>query len=218
MAPFSSLFDFVAHHGLQQHGDDAIESSSSHSTFAVDPIKNMKRPLSEQTASAPAPQVPRRTKSVTFFASVKVQLIENVDQYSAEERASSWFTRSEFDAMKRERRATVKVMEQQAEIDDGQHYFRGLEFKTKKGSQLKQWNMMEATLAVLDEQMQPHEHSAEAETAIAQVYSLVVADSREAAAERGQHDQRVSLEALSSTTTAMDVSPRMPRRLSCRAA
>jgi hypothetical protein len=220
MAPFSSLFDIVTHHhhrrGVRDEMDPSSLSldsscSSSDSTFAVEP---MKKPLSEQI---------RSKHKVSFYNSVHVQFIESVDQYSDEEKASSWYTRQDFENMKKDRRATVKVMEDgNVKVDDGQHYFRGVENKTRKGSQCKQWNMVEAAMVVFDEQQMNHTYhrKEDATQAIANAYRSVVAHTREAAAERGLHDQRAALESWTSAVVLSNESLNTPapRRLSCRAA
>lgn len=233
MAPFSSLFDFVTHQHHHHGGVRVVvdpsslsldsSSSSSHSTFAVEP---MKKPLSEQLV------VDQRNEDdecsqrccskpkVSFYHSVKVQFIDGIKDYNDDEKSASWYTKIEFENMKRDRRATVRVMEDgNPNVDDGQHYFRGVENKTRRGTRRKQWNMVEATMVVLDEQQLVHRH-ANASQAIAEAYSAVVAHAREDAAKRGLHDQRAALEAWTTPVALSNesIGTQMPRRLSCRAA
>ena len=233
MPPFSSFFDFVSHHSDHHHrhhlvsdDDDScsdmdISSSSIHSTFST-LTSSMKRPL-------PSSKKDTR-KKVSFFDSVKVQLIEPVDDYSAEERSSCWYDRDELNAMKHDRRETVKVMEEyNFTVDDSLHYFRGLEFKTRRGAQQKQWNIVESSMEVFDEQMHQINTmgSIVDQEAIAQAYRSVTTHSMVAAIERGLFDQKVAFDTsiVSKDTTTgvavacVDTTPRMPpRRLSCRAA
>ncbi|KAL3920088.1 MAG: hypothetical protein SGILL_003435 [Bacillariaceae sp.] len=194
----------------------------------------MKRPLCEDAESSSSIAsstdacsrnvVP--SKRVSFFASVKVQFVECLDEYSQEEKVASWFNREDFDQFKRDRRSTVKVMDQgNRQVDDGHHYFRGVEAKTRIGSQRKQWNMIEASMVVFDEQMHHQQYPIDSETtvqAIAASYSSVVADARAAAAERGLHDQHAALDAcvarLIFPADSESTPTRMQRRLSCRAA
>jgi hypothetical protein len=164
------------------------------------------------------------TRRVSFFGSVKVQFIECLDEYTAEEKKASWFDKEEFLTFRRDRRETVKCLEQgNSHVDDGEYYFRGLEGKTRKGSQRKQFNMVESSLVVFDEQMYHQQHgesySTTAAQSIAEAYSAVTAEARAVARERGLHDQRAALEAFVPPvvlpSTQVDA---MPRRLSCRAA
>ena len=195
MARFSSLFDFMAHH--QQNGADASSSSSSESTLVAEPIEGMKRPLSEEADMSSTNIAATTSRRVSFFGSVKVQFIECLEEYTADERNACWFDRDEFDQFKRERRSTVKKMEREDDrIDDGQHYFRGVEGKTREGSQRKQWNIMEASMAVFDEQY-CHQLQGDKDTitlAIAEAYAEVSCDARAIARERGEYDQQAALE------------------------
>lgn len=212
MAPFSALFDFVTHHHshrYDRHGmvhvivdpaasnasSSGVDNSSTHSTFAVDTIGEKRRPLSEECPSFKStPERPR----VSFYHSVRVQLIESLDEYSDDEKAASWYSGVDYDGFKNERKATVDIMESgQPQIDNGQHYFRGAEFKTRKGQQRKQWNVMEASMVVFDEQqiISPSVSKQELVQLIADAYSEVVAESRMAAIERGLFDRRAASEA-----------------------
>ncbi len=222
MAPFSSLFDFVAHHRHHLSTD----SSSSHSTFAVDSVNSgMKRPISEEveetsSSSSSTSTCSSSSRKVCFFGSVKVLLIQSLDDYTDEEKAATWFCREEFDEMKRERRATIKLMERGYRgVDDGLHYFRGFESKTRQGIQYKQWNIMESHMAVFEQQTALQQQSScQKEQAIARAYSAIAAHSITEAAQRGLQDQRAALESLILLTDGTDTTPRMPRRLSCQAA
>jgi hypothetical protein len=114
-------------------------------------------------------------------------------------------------------------------IDDSRHYFRGLEYKTRRGSQQKQWNMVESSMAVFDEQM--HQVNTMGaivdDESISKAYRSVTAQSMAAAIERGLFDQKAALDTATSIAMSLeqdddgvlDVTPQMPpRRLSCRAA
>jgi hypothetical protein len=228
MAPFSSLLDFVTHKNHHHAGSVRVvvnssslsldtSSSFSHSTFSVEP---MNKPLSEQL-EAKDDESQRVNQRVSFYHSVRVQFVEGVDGYSFDEKRATWYCKQEFESMKRDRRATVKVMEDgNPNVDNDQHYFRGVENKTRRGSQAKQWNMVEAAMAVFDEQ-QVFYHG-NASQAIADAYSAAVAHTSAEAAKRGLHDQRAALESWKDPATlsceSFSAQNQMPRRLSCRAA
>jgi hypothetical protein len=196
----------------------SLDSSSlSHSTFSVEP---MNKPLSEQLEEKDY-QWRSLKQKVSFYHSVRVQFVEGVDDYSFDEKRSTWYNKQEFESMKRDRRTTLKVMENgNPNVDDDQHYFRGVENKTRKGSQTKQWNMVEGVMAVFDEQ-QVH-HNVDTHQAIADAYGAAVAHTSREAAERGLHDQRAALESwkdpVSLSCENISAQNQMPRRLSCRAA
>eukprot|EP00539_Tryblionella_compressa_P015390 CAMPEP_0178853798 /NCGR_PEP_ID=MMETSP0746-20121128/22448_1 /TAXON_ID=913974 /ORGANISM="Nitzschia punctata, Strain CCMP561" /LENGTH=212 /DNA_ID=CAMNT_0020519655 /DNA_START=305 /DNA_END=943 /DNA_ORIENTATION=- len=178
MPPFSAFFDFVAHH--HHHHDDqssVMDSSSSHSTFSVEgALPSCKRPLSPK---------PTESRKVSFFGSVRVQLIAGLDEFTEEEKAAAWYNRQDFDEIKRDRRATVKTMEQvNPRVDDAQQCYRGLEFKTRQGSKLKQWNVMESAMVVFDEQIQQMAAGRNDPEALSKAYHAATADSALAAAER----------------------------------
>lgn len=241
MAPFSALFDLVTHHHHHRRDVAAVvdeadpsslmsldsssfssSSSDSNSTVALEPIH---KPLSEQVSAerdGKSSSTNSIKRKVDFYHSVRVQFVEGVDDYSEEEKASTWYTRQEFDCLKKDRRATVKVIEGgQPTVDDNQHYFRGVESKTRKGSQRKQWNMVEAAMVVFDEQQMNYvacRCPRDAADAIADSYREAVAPSRAAAIERGMYDQRAALESTTVGLSSESLSTKVPRRLFNRAA
>jgi hypothetical protein len=231
MPPFSSFFDFVSHHNdRQQHivTDDEMDmstssSSSDRSTFTA-LTSSMKSPLSPTTTKS-------ERRKVSFFNSVKVQLIESLEEYTAEEKSSCWFNRREFEEMKRDRRATVKVMESgDRTVDDARHYFRGLEYKTRRGLQRKQWNIVESSTVVFDEQMHQVNTmgSVVDDETISKAYRSATAHSAAAAIERGLFDRKAALDCNTPISSmdvdddnSVDIAPQMPPRrlsLSCHAA
>lgn len=237
MLPFSALFDFVTHHHHRRDADAVVDemdpsslsldsssssSSDSNSTVALEPIH---KPLSDQVIaerddkSSSTNSIKRK---VDFYHSARVQFVEGVDDYSEEEKKSTWYTRQEFDDLKKDRRATVKVMEGgNPTVDDGHHYFRGVESKTRKGSQRKQWNVVEAAMVVFDEQQMSHiacRDPDDASDAIANAYREAVTHSQAAAIERGLFDQRAALESTTVGLSSESLTTKVPRRLSCRAA
>jgi hypothetical protein len=202
-----------------------MDVSSSHgSTFDVDCTVDSgctKRPLAISEG--------RSFRRVNFVESVSVYLIEPASEFSEDEKAAAFFSRQDFEDMRNGRRDTVKVMEQFNElVDDAHHYYRGLEFKTREGSRRRQWNIVDAAMAVFDEQMmQLNGHYCSTSThervgpeSIAKAYMACTASSRTAAAERGLHDQRVALESITAVPTAGSqlLGCIFPRRQSFRAA
>jgi hypothetical protein len=137
--------------------------------------------------------------------------------FSAEEKAASWMTQEAYNVSRAERKRTVKIMERgNPFVNDGQHYFRGLEAKTREGSRRKQFNSIDASIAVLDEQSQQDQTGSSDLEAISIVYIGCSSHCLEHAVERGAVDQRAALESVSIAGPA--VSRSQPRRLSCRAA
>jgi hypothetical protein len=159
----------------------------------------MNKPLSEHDKELDN-ESHRNKQRVSFYNSVQVQFVERVEDYSFDETRATWYSTEEFESMKRDRRATAKVMEDgNPDIDDDQHYFRGVENKTRRGSRAKQWNMVEAAMAVFDEQQAIYHTNAS--QAIATAYSAAVAHASTEAAKRGLHDQRAALESWNEQVT-----------------
>lgn len=153
------------------------QSSSSHSTFDVNvpSASSSKRPLSCTTSSSSisnaATDITTTTTSASTSAAVSVDrrrcrhsvsfndnasVVPTVHHFdfSINEREQCWFTREEFYEMRLKRKETIRFMEKiDRNVDDDHHYFRGLEFKTREGSRLKQWNVMESCMVVIDEQL-----------------------------------------------------------------
>ena len=122
--------------------------------------------------------------------------------------------------MKVERKSTIKLMEQgddggDLQINDGQSYYRGLETKTREGQRRKQFNVVDASMSVFEEQMQQENDGVNNQERIAQLYIESSKHCLTAAYERGMIDQKAALEAF---MPAMQQQQRQPRRLSCQAA
>ena len=182
--PPLSLFDITT--GLEYATIDDVAIANSINNASL-----KKRTLNDivLTTSDTDKQRRRRRKVVSFQGTAQVRMIHGMDDYTEEEKAAVWFTPYERQEMKKERRDTVKIMERvNYYVDDEQHYFRGLEFKTREGFRRKQWNIMESAMVVFDEQMtyariDPTE-------AISKAYMINSIGSRVAATERAHHDRR----------------------------
>lgn len=177
-------------------------SSSSHSTFEVNESFR-KGPLQRSQGTPSTARPSDKIRRVSFQTTAKIYTIESVDDYSEEERTAAWLTQNEMKEMKQERKATVKIMEKlNCLIDDEQHYFRGLEFKTREGFRRKQWNIIEAAMVVFDEQIDVIQHSQnngtsspcseEVDEAISEAYKSCTMGSLAAATERARHDRKAA--------------------------
>jgi hypothetical protein len=178
--------------------------SSSHSTVSANATP--RKPLS-----------PAANRTVTFSEEVGVRGTINNEEYTREEKIATWLTGQEFDAMKAERRSTVKVMERiNLSVDDGQHSFRGLEFRTREGSRRRQFNQVDATMAVMDEQDAQLQCGINDPERLAHVYIICSSHCQDNAHERALNDQRAALESVAIAAPALCQKPQ--RRLSCHAA
>ena len=197
MPPLSHLFDEATRHACN-------DVSSSHSSFTA-------------VASSKSPISPEKSRTVSFVISVQVFDHIHRNEYSAEEKKSCRFVQENYNEMRAERNITVKLMERgQPMVNDGQQYYRGLESKTREGSRRKQFNAVDASMTVLDEQSQQAQLGVRDPEAISKLCIACTAHCVAKAQERGLTDQSAALESLS--VAAPCVSQRQPRRLSCQAA
>lgn len=87
-----------------------------------------------------------------------------------------------------------------SKIDDGNvHCFRGLETKTRDGSRRKQFNVVDAVMAVLDEQGMQDEHGVSDPERISDVYVSCNSHCLEAAMQRGLSDEKAAIAAWSAS-------------------
>jgi hypothetical protein len=199
--PPRSIFDASPHRVCN-------DVSSSNSTFSA--VTSAKSPISPP-ASKP------RTLSFRDQAEVKDTI--HCSEYTEEEKAASWFNSDDYTRMRVERKTTVRLMERgDPLVNDGRHYYRGLEGKTREGSCRKQFNSIDASLAVLDEQNRLAQLGASAAAEVlSKIYISCTAHCIASAHERGLVDQRAALESVS--IAVPPASRRLqPRRLSCQAA
>ena len=178
--------------------------SSSHSTVSAN--ATVRKPLS-----------PAANRTVTFSEEVCVRKTINNEDYAREEKLATWSTVQEFDEMKAARRSTVNIMERRnPSVDDGQHCFRGLEFRTREGSRRRQFNQVDAAMAVMDEQEAQLQSGINDPEKLAHVYIICSSHCQDNAHERALNDQRAALESVSVAAPTLYQKPR--RRLSCHAA
>lgn len=152
----------------------------------------------------------------------------HIRDFTMDERDDCWFSRQEYHEIRTHRKETVEVMEDvNLRIDNGQYYFRGLESKTRDQCRRKQWNIVECSVVVLDEQarlqqlhqeQQQQQHLAASHgvpfktkktmpdaEAIARAYMTCAESSRLAAMERGVFDQWAASKSVSTTVVSSPV-------------
>lgn len=181
MPPYSAYFDEPS--SALPYDDDSSSSSSSNCTtvpadsVAATPMSRNKTIDGLTVVSSPAVNKQRRKrvkkskrrsaasvrKSVSFQDYVTLRNTIHRNDYTPEEKAATWINGEEFASMKEVRKQTLKIMSRAERAgatsyknygDDEDFCTRGLESKTRMGSRRKKFNMLEATMAVLDEQLE----------------------------------------------------------------
>ena len=96
----------------------------------------------------------RKGRCVTFGPLVRLKEIQHVNDLPDEEIRNTWYTPEEYAAMKTEIKVTL-VLAEMGELfgeESAQYCMRGLECRTKRGSQLRKTNRLNSIEAVLYEQ------------------------------------------------------------------
>ena len=103
---------------------------------------------------APRPVSPIAKMNVRFnFAANEVFPTIHLYDYTQSEFDNTWYSDDEYDAIKKELIATVKLMNKGKKIrETNTETCRGLEIRTKHGYRIRQYNKRAAMEAVLDEQ------------------------------------------------------------------
>jgi hypothetical protein len=201
--PPRSIFDASPHRVCN-------DVSSSNSTFSA--VTSAKSPISPPAS---------KSRTLSFKDHAEVRDTIHCSDYTEEEKAASWFNAGDYNQMRAERKTTVRLMERgDPFVSDGRHYYRGLEGKTREGSCRKQFNSIDASLAVLDEQNRLAElgvSAAAASEALSKIYISCSTHCIASAHERGLVDQRAALESVSIAVPPV-IRRSQPRRLSCQAA
>lgn len=109
-------------------------------------------------------------KSVCFSNKVKIFFVERLEDYTADEVASIWYDKYDFEKMKNEMMVIVHLMETSALLPSQKASTRGLEHRTREGAWSKFQNKRNAYCAVLDEQDSQWKNIINDPDAIAQVY------------------------------------------------
>ena len=122
--------------------------------------------------------------------------------YSEEEKRSTWFTHDEMRKMKAERSDSLRIMERvNSEVDDGIHYFRGLESKTVDGYKRRRFVIVDACIAVMDEQANQEDCGLHDPDLISRIYMDYTRQCADAARCRGLRDEIAAIAATSSTAS-----------------
>jgi hypothetical protein len=196
----STLTDSLARSILHE------ESTSAHSTFAINFAKTIQ--------ISPAPK-----QTVAFSDQLSIETTINREGYSPEETLACYFTKEEYTISKESRRNTIKMIESGVCVNNATHYFRGLENKSREGRRRRQFNQVDALMAVMDEQDAQFHNGMNDPEMIAKFYINCSRHCRDVAEDSGQKDQRAALESFSDEKFAIPpVSHNQQRRLSCRAA
>jgi hypothetical protein len=116
----------------------------------------------------------RRRRVVVFKDTVSVRPILHVKDMSEDSIHAVWYTKKDFEAMKKSFASTVKLMTTHGDnfshVDKDEHCSRGLEYRTREGATLRRENKWNALNAVLDEQDRQQENGLFNETLLCQVY------------------------------------------------
>mmetsp|Transcript_4318 Transcript_4318/g.4761 ORF Transcript_4318/g.4761 Transcript_4318/m.4761 type:complete len:270 (+) Transcript_4318:147-956(+) len=95
----------------------------------------------------------KKSKSVRFFPHVTVREVLHVNEYTDEEVYLSWYRRSDFQKMKQSFILIIQKLENGCWPGDTLHETaRGLEHRTREGSQRRKLRKLKGLMAVLDEQ------------------------------------------------------------------
>ena len=170
-------------------GDDSFSSSTDCSTLTANAVPS--KPID---AVATQPISPKSQRSVSFNPSVHVRRTICLSEYTPEEHANTWFSDVEYNVMRDERRETVLLMERgQPQINTCTNYYRGLEHRTREGARRRQFNQIDGTMAVLDEQDSHLSAGISDPEAIADVYKLCSAQCAAMAHKKALMDEREAL-------------------------
>eukprot|EP00525_Craspedostauros_australis_P013276 CAMPEP_0198112068 /NCGR_PEP_ID=MMETSP1442-20131203/3970_1 /TAXON_ID= /ORGANISM="Craspedostauros australis, Strain CCMP3328" /LENGTH=242 /DNA_ID=CAMNT_0043768721 /DNA_START=289 /DNA_END=1017 /DNA_ORIENTATION=+ len=177
-------------------------SNSNSSTIATNAVGHKQA----QQQTPPSPAAPTRSR-VTFTKTVTIRRTISACDYTPQERRACWYNDAEMRVMKQERRATIKLMESVAvgkgshntnyycAVDDDKDFcYRGLEHKTKNGSRMRQFNQVDAAMAVMDEQELQAAHGINDPETLSRVYISCTLACQAAALEKGLRDQMVVLD------------------------
>ena len=133
-------------------------------------IENV-RSYSEAPASKrPRPSTPQLLddeRRISFAPNVKVQEYLHLDEYSAEERDLTWYTRSDLAGFKKEAKSAIRTF---VMLGHEGATFRGLESRTPHGALRKLQNKEQARWAVFAEQERQWREGYQDPEAIADVY------------------------------------------------
>jgi hypothetical protein len=134
-------------------------------------------------------------KSVSFSQSKNtLHEIENLDDFTEQERSQIWFNREEYSDIKARYRHIIEMMRKKQLLSDtDEHCTRGLECRSIAGSKRRRDSQRNGLVAVLGEQDRQRADGVNEET-LAIVYRQFAYHSQQAATNMGRRDQQAITE------------------------
>jgi hypothetical protein len=137
-----------------------------------------------------------KQRSLSFASSLEViQPTIHKEDYSPEEKAATWYGVKELKSFRRDRRETIKQVEEGNSDTDTNICTRGVEALTKVGARRRHAVITLGLSSVLDEQELQDLDGKENPDMLAHIYKLHTLRSQAAAYERGLRDQQEVLDA-----------------------
>ena len=135
----------------------------------------------------------RKTKKVSFQATVTIRHIPNLGSYGRKQLAAIYHTPQELMAIRNEYLRQLRIIQFEDDIlegegDDTDICSRGLEPETKEGRRERRIHRMAAISSVLNEQLRQKKYGIVNPESIARRYSLTTKDSVYAAREKATWD------------------------------
>lgn len=141
------------------------------------------------TENHPRPQL-THSRRVSFNPDVYVQETLHINDFYEEEISNAYWSKSDYQMMKKNMAITVRQLELGTYSGDSdQQCLRGLEYRHRKGSQLRMLNKLSGLASVLDEQERQRIHGEEDDEKIANIYFGANMHCRMAACKSALSDQ-----------------------------
>lgn len=119
------------------------------------PVEPSKTSNNENEKTKSKTKLKSKKKKITFSKKLRVKEIRHLNDYSQEELDALFMTIEDYQLAKGVVRTTVRMMMTSPDMisdEDPEFCTRGLEFRTKVGSQIRSKNKMRCRVAVLNEQ------------------------------------------------------------------
>ena len=146
----------------------------------------------------PAEPVICQKRRLVFNENVVVRTIEHINDKTDEEILATWYKKSDYRAMKKEFAMTLRAIADGSYKGDCEnHCARGIEFRSKEGSQRRKMNKFYSLVSVLDEQERQREENDESPEALSCVYVEANRRSRKEAQKFGDLDAQEALRVYS---------------------
>lgn len=130
----------------------------------------------------------RTCRAVRFSTEVDVREVPHIRDLSKDEQSASWYTLEDFDAIKKDMIATIRLMISNKPIGEDR-CTRGLEFRTPAGARLRKQTKLDALTAVWNEQVSQWKRHQMDEERLSFVYQRKSYKSRQAARTMGLRDE-----------------------------